>query len=427
MADPDIRMQSPNPIPPGRRPGDHPPHLDWKLLPRGHLELSRKILSDVPLFLNTVGPRYWSVSVFYQWLHTYSYSTLARESFTPETFFAAWTGALLILSSFPPYGTHPADIAQVHYLEMKHQRGCIHHLREIQNSPYKVGWYVVPMESLAPPDKFTATHYRVPGRGRFQKLAQSRGGGITIVNQPTSLESRPGRSLGLGQGTGSRPTGNSQRITTGGNGAAGGSGRSRGSGGVQGSAAGGLHTAAGLARAMQERGSGVSDQFLFAPAAFVAGSGGGPSARGGRNARGGGVLRGAGGARQQQQQGQSNNRVANHKALALGQRPGRKQVGQVPQTQQQQAQGGRGRNGRGANNGAQAQAQGQGRKGKGAQTTKSNGPGGKQGKKGKANTNAGSLDTELDEYMMKDRQTAASALDNDLDSYMAEKPEETTW
>ncbi|KAG0341490.1 hypothetical protein BG000_008884 [Podila horticola] len=388
MTDLDIRMQSPTPTPPGRRPSIHPPHLDWKLLPLGHLELARKILSDVPLFLNTVGPRYWSVSIFYQWLHTYSYSTLARESFTPETFFAAWTSALLILSSFPPYGTHPADIAHVHYLEMKFSIALI-----------------------------------LMG---FQKLAQSRGGGITIVNQPTSLESRPGRSLGLGQGTGSRPTGNSQRITTGGNGAAG-SGRSRGSGGIQGSAAGGLHTAAGLARAMQERGGGVSDQFLFAPAAFVAGSGGGPSARGGRNARGGGVLRGAGGARQQQQQGQSNNRVANHKALALGQRPGRKQVGQVPQTQQQQAQGGRGRNGRGANNGAQTQAQGQGRKGKGAQTTKSNVPGGKQSKKGKANTNAGSLDTELDEYMMKDRQTAASALDNDLDSYMAEKPEETTW
>ncbi|KAG0079830.1 hypothetical protein BGZ92_000873, partial [Podila epicladia] len=255
----------------------------------------------------------------------------------------------------------------------------------------------------------------------FQKLAQSRGGGITIVNQPTSLESRPGRSLGLGQVTGSHPTGNGQRITTGGG------GRSRASGGVQGSAAGGLHTAAGLARVMQERGGGVSDEFLFAPTAFVAGSRGGPSARGGRNARGGGALRGAGGARQQQQQVLPNNRAANHKALALGQRPGRKQVGQVPQTQQQHPQGGRGRNGRGGNNGAQTQTQAQGRKGKGAQTAKANAPAGKQNKKGKANLNAGSLDSELNEYMMKDHQTAASTLDNDLDSYMAEKPEETTW
>ncbi|KAF9324885.1 hypothetical protein BG006_000146 [Podila minutissima] len=367
-ADSDVLMQSSTPTPPGRRRGDRPPRFDWKLLPPGHFELARKVLSDVPLFLYTVMPRYWSASGFYHWLRTYNYLTLTRASFTPESFFAAWTSALLILSNFPPYGTHPVDIARAYYLEMN-----------------------------------------------------SRGGGITIVHQPTSLESRPGRSLGLGQGTGSHPTGNGQRIATGGG------GRSRVSGGVQGSAAGGLHTAAGLARAMQERGGGVSDEFLFAPAAFVAGSGRGPSARGGRNARGGGALRGAGGARQQQQQGQPNNRAANHKALALGQRPGRKQAAQVPQTQHQQPQGIRGRTGRGASNGAQAQAQAQGRKGKGAQTAKSNGPGGKQNKKGKAKVNAGSLDSELNEYMMKDHQSAASALDNDLDSYMAEKPEESTW
>ncbi|KAG0023861.1 hypothetical protein BGZ81_007908 [Podila clonocystis] len=143
MADSDILMQPPTPAstpnPLGRRPGDHRPHFDWELLPPGHLELAQKVLSDVPLFMDTVIPRYWSAYHFYQWLHTYSYSTLARESFTPETFFAAWTGALLILSNFPPYGTHSADIAYAHYLEMKYKHGRIHRLREFRNSRYKAG------------------------------------------------------------------------------------------------------------------------------------------------------------------------------------------------------------------------------------------------------------------------------------------------
>lgn len=118
-ADSDVRMQSPTPTPPGRRRDDHPPHLDWKLLPPGHFELARKVLPDVPLFLYTVMPRYWSASGFYHWLRTYSYLTLTRASFTPETFFSAWTSALLILSNFPPYGTHPVDTARAYYLEMK--------------------------------------------------------------------------------------------------------------------------------------------------------------------------------------------------------------------------------------------------------------------------------------------------------------------
>ncbi|KAG0089466.1 hypothetical protein BGZ92_004753, partial [Podila epicladia] len=118
MADSDVRMP-PTPTPPGHRRGDHPPHLDWKLLPPGNFKLARKVLSDVPLFLETVMPRYWSAPSFYRWLYTYSYLTLTRTSFTPETFFAAWTSALLILCNFPPYGTHPVDIARAYYVEMK--------------------------------------------------------------------------------------------------------------------------------------------------------------------------------------------------------------------------------------------------------------------------------------------------------------------
>ncbi|KAF9383659.1 hypothetical protein CPB97_006290 [Podila verticillata] len=447
----DSQMRSPTPAPPDRRPVDQTSHLDWKLLPPDRLELARKFLSDIPLYMESVSPLYWSSDRFYLWLYTYSYSTLAKKAtFTPEVFFEAWTSALAVLYSFPPYGTHPDEIALAYYREMKYQQFHVHLLHQLRNSRCKVGWCCCPKEAEAHPDDYTTSSRRDPAIGISKKemsqsgqilylgssntnasgggslsTRQSRGGGITIVHQPTSLESRPGRSLGLGQGTGSHPTGHGQRITTGSGAARG--GRSKNAGAVQGSAAGGLHTASGLARAMQERGGGVSDEFLFAPAAFVAGSGGpSSSARGGRNSRGGGTLRGSGGARQQQQQGLSNNRAANHKALALGQRPGRRQnVAQVPQAQQQQQQGGRGRNGRGANNGA-AQAQTQGKKGKGA-TAKPKGPAGKQNKKGKANLDANSLDSELSQYMMKDQQTAASALDNDLDSYMAEKPEETTW
>ncbi|KAG0350405.1 hypothetical protein BG005_010085 [Podila minutissima] len=166
-ADSDVRMQSPTPTPPGRRRDDHPPHLDWKLLPPGHFELARKVLPDVPLFLYTVMPRYWSASGFYHWLRTYSYLTLTRASFTPETFFAAWTSALLILSNFPPYGTHPVDTARAYYLEMKYKQGCIRILREIRSSRYKGGWHMAPMKSLAPPDEYTATHHHNPVWARF--------------------------------------------------------------------------------------------------------------------------------------------------------------------------------------------------------------------------------------------------------------------
>ena len=117
---PDSEMRSPTPVPTGRRPDDQPSHLDWKQLPPDRLELARKLLSDIPLYMESVPLLYWSSDRFYQWLHTYSYSTLAKKAaFTPEVFFEAWTSALTVLYSFPPYGTHPNEIALAYYREMK--------------------------------------------------------------------------------------------------------------------------------------------------------------------------------------------------------------------------------------------------------------------------------------------------------------------
>ncbi|KAK3840512.1 MAG: hypothetical protein JOS17DRAFT_727284 [Linnemannia elongata] len=274
---------------------------------------------------------------------------------------------------------------------------------------------------------------------RFQKLAQSRNSGVTVVN-PTGIESRPGRSLGLGFATGSHPQGpRGQRITTA-SAAAGGSlstGRgagsnSRGGRGGSGLVPGGLHTAGGLARAMQERGTGVSDAFLLNPAASIAavgGRGGPVGSRRGRgqnaNAVGGAVIGGT--------------RAGRHKALVLGGRPGRKQQGTaavLPTTQQQRQRGGAAQAGAAAARGgrsnaakaakAAAKAVGGNTKAAGAGAGKE-----KRGKKGgqakPAPANAGELDSQLDAYMMKDNKTAASVLDHDLDSYMADKPAENAW
>lgn len=116
----DSQMRSPTPAPPDRRPVDQTSHLDWKLLPPDRLELARKFLSDIPLYMESVSPLYWSSDRFYLWLYTYSYSTLAKKAtFTPEVFFEAWTSALAVLYSFPPYGTHPDEIALAYYREMK--------------------------------------------------------------------------------------------------------------------------------------------------------------------------------------------------------------------------------------------------------------------------------------------------------------------
>ncbi|KAG0001963.1 hypothetical protein BGZ80_006044, partial [Entomortierella chlamydospora] len=127
----------------------------------------------------------------------------------------------------------------------------------------------------------------------FQKLSQARNSGIVVVNQPTAEDSRPGRSLGLGYKTGSNPSGQrGSRIV---------SNRNAGSQGI--------HTAGGLARAMQERGTGVSDAFLLAPALASASTSTGRAGGAGRNKKVRGV--GGGGA------SITTNSASRHKALVL--------------------------------------------------------------------------------------------------------------
>ncbi|KAF9165946.1 hypothetical protein BGX20_000395 [Mortierella sp. AD010] len=254
---------------------------------------------------------------------------------------------------------------------------------------------------------------------QFQKLSQARNSGIVVVNQPAVEDSRPGRSLGLGYKTGSNPSGQrGSRIV---------SNRNAGSEGI--------HTAGGLARAMQERGTGVSDAFLLAPTLASASTSTGRTGGAGRNKK----VRGVGGGASI-----TTNSASRHKALVLGSRPGRKQAGngggaQPPQqSQQQQQKGGKvGKASRGgaANRPAVAAtatvASGKKKKGVAAVAVGGKGTkaikGGKGGKAKPARLNAENLDSELNEYMMKDEQTAASLLDNDLDSYMADKPQDGTW
>ncbi|KAI7832350.1 hypothetical protein BC939DRAFT_488847 [Gamsiella multidivaricata] len=274
---------------------------------------------------------------------------------------------------------------------------------------------------------------------RFQKLSQNKSTGIMVVNQPTAVSSSSssssggngragrggGQGLGLGTRTGSHPTGQGQRISTDNRGNRAGSGAGVGAG---------IHTRAGLARAMQERGTGVSDVFLLNPEASV---GGGPARRG----RGAGVGAKAATA----VAATSNNRgtqASRHKALVLGTRLAKKkQAAPAPAApartvaaaaQQKQKQGAKavkvGKAGKavkaGKNNAsgvaavaakAAAAIQGKTKKGKGAKTVKA------------APLNAENLDSELSEYMMKNQQTAASFLDNDLDTYMADKPSDSPW
>ncbi|KAF8944677.1 hypothetical protein BGZ47_003941 [Haplosporangium gracile] len=282
---------------------------------------------------------------------------------------------------------------------------------------------------------------------RFQKLAQSRNNGITVVNPSTGIESRPGRSLGLGFATGSHPQGpGGHRIstaTTGGplstrRGAGTNNKGGRSGGGGSGLVPGGLHTAGGLARAMQERGTGVSDEFLLAPAASIAATGGrGPVLGSRRDRRQNAAGAGAGGAVI------GGTRATRHKALVLGGRPGRRQqaaaAAVLPTIQQQRQRSGAAQAQAGAQAGGRSNAikaakaaakavGGSARAGTGAAGATGKGKKGMKSDKAKpAVANAGELDSQLDAYMMKDTKTAASMLDNDLDSYMADKPAENSW
>ncbi|KAF9282283.1 hypothetical protein BGZ88_011115 [Linnemannia elongata] len=176
---------------------------------------------------------------------------------------------------------------------------------------------------------------------------------------------------------------------------------------------------------MQERGTGVSDEFLLNPAARIAVAGGGRGGPvGSRRGRGqyATAAAGAGGAVM------GGARASRHKALVLGGRPGRRQQtaaahrGGAAQAGAAAARGGRSNAGKAAK--AAARAVGGNTQATGAGAEKK----GKKGTKAKpAPANAGDLDSQLDAYMMKDSKTATSVLDNDLDSYMADKPAENAW
>ncbi|KAF9959941.1 hypothetical protein BGZ72_008450 [Mortierella alpina] len=256
---------------------------------------------------------------------------------------------------------------------------------------------------------------------RFQKLSQARNSGITVVNQQTALESRPGRALGLGHATGSQSSGPSgPRISTNRNNGP------RGPGGA--SASGGILTKAGLARAMQERGGGVSDEFLLTPADAIIGAGG-PSRRTKGAMRATGPVLGAANSAK-------NNpitRASRHKALMLGGRPGKGAPAQQKSQFAPAAKASRGgaqapgaNKANGAGNKKAAGPKGPGTvpaKGEFAAAGKGKGKGKGKGQAKPGPAKATDLDSELQEYMMKNEQTAAGLLDNDLDTYMADKEE----
>ncbi|KAI1300374.1 hypothetical protein EDD11_006239 [Mortierella claussenii] len=270
---------------------------------------------------------------------------------------------------------------------------------------------------------------------RFQKLAQARGSGIIIVNQPTAVDNQHGggghRGLGLGHNTGSHPVGRSGHAIS----------INKASRVRAGAAAdGGIRTAGGLARAMQERGTGVTDEFLLAPG-LVTGEGGSRGGGGGRSIRGGGgggPRRGPGDNHHNSNSNNHNHNRGNdintqagrHRALVLGNRPGKKRGGGAGGSNSPNPQ-------RLSNHHAQP-PQGKGKNGRPSPASSplssssskhnnsSNSKAGGKNKKGekKAPADAQSLDSELTAYMMKNTSTAASFLDHDLDSYMADRAEE---
>ncbi|KAF9899337.1 hypothetical protein BX616_003093, partial [Lobosporangium transversale] len=177
----------------------------------------------------------------------------------------------------------------------------------------------------------------------------------------------------------------------------------------------GLHTPGGLARAMQERGTGVTDEFLLAPAVALGGS---PGHEGRNGKKGGPVSRNIKGTSNHPNHTQSNR----HKAMVLGNRPGRKQSGKSSSTSSSSSSPQLQSNKK--ENGLQQQKQKQ----KGANASKATAKGAGKAKGAKpGKPDVKSLDSELDSYMMANSHTAASLLDNDLDSYMAERSEDASW
>ncbi|KAF9973564.1 hypothetical protein BGZ73_003172 [Actinomortierella ambigua] len=252
---------------------------------------------------------------------------------------------------------------------------------------------------------------------RFAKIAQSRQKAGVVVVGSGGIESRPGKSLGLGFGTGIPPSqfqANGQRISTKGRGGPGGvsTGMPTASIGKGGKILG-IQTQAGLARAMQEKGGGAPERLLMNPNQPIVREARGPARRKGA------PLRGVGGAPErrappQQQQPQPQQTRSSRPtrgspyAAAAASRKGVKKSLAPSQGARQ----------------PQARTQPQSQAAAGADKSK--------GKKGKskakpAKATPDSLDSDLTAYMMKSNTTASAILDNDLDTYMAEKPDDLTF
>ncbi|KAG0241414.1 hypothetical protein BGW41_005985 [Actinomortierella wolfii] len=267
---------------------------------------------------------------------------------------------------------------------------------------------------------------------RFAKIAQSRQKAGVVVVGTGGIETRPGKTLGLGFNTGIHPSqlgASGQRIST----TKGGKGRQHlqqttGLAGVPTASIGkggkilGIQTPAALARAMQEKGGGASEELLTTMNQPIIHEARAP----GRRKRP--QLRGVGAAeisttpaiathpRQRPATHPSRQARASPYAAAAASRRGASKAAAAAPSRSQGYQG--------AQSGPAVPA--------GAGKDKGKIKGKKAGVKGKSKTKpakatASSLDSDLTAYMMKNDSTASAILDNDLDTYMAEKPDDMTF
>ncbi|KFH61709.1 hypothetical protein MVEG_12451, partial [Podila verticillata NRRL 6337] len=74
----------------------------------------KKVLSVVPVFLRGMPQSQWTANEFYVWLQEFAPSILTEAKFAPDSFFAAWVGALGMLPT-----KHPEDINLMHVAETR--------------------------------------------------------------------------------------------------------------------------------------------------------------------------------------------------------------------------------------------------------------------------------------------------------------------
>ncbi|KAF9162310.1 hypothetical protein DFQ26_003673 [Actinomortierella ambigua] len=286
---------------------------------------------------------------------------------------------------------------------------------------------------------------------RFAKIAQGRQKAGVVVVGSGGIETRPGKTLGLGFGTGIPPSqfeASGQRISTrskvqGGSGSNSNSNSTGGRGlaGMPQASIGkggrilGIQTSAGLARAMQERGGGASEQLLVNNRHPIVHEARGPGRRRGAPLRG--VGRAVETTAYQQQQ---------HPQQPYRQPSSSQQQNRPPRQPRASPYAAAAASRRGPKNSSapshaattttrQAQSRGQPRAQAAAAAAAGAGASKGKDKKGKAKAKAtkpakatpDSLDSDLTAYMMKSSTTASALLDNDLDTYMAEKPDDLTF